>query len=69
MNALVAVNRSQNEVNFNVDIGSGKPVSVNEIISILGYTKTQNIPKRPGEPEITHADIKNKEHDWLGAQS
>src|SRR5690606_21291267 len=36
---------------------SGKPVSVNELVRLLGATRTVNIPKRPGEPDCTFADI------------
>lgn len=43
----------KNEI-FNV--GSGNPISVNTITKILKGPITK-IPKRPGEPEITHADI------------
>ena len=39
------------------NIGSGKPVSVNELVRLLGSPKTVNIPKRPGEPDCTFADI------------
>ena len=39
-----------------MNVGSGFPVSVNEICSLLGGTPSY-IPKRPGEPDITHADI------------
>lgn len=38
------------------NVGSGKPVSVNYIIKLLGG-RVVYIPKRPGEPDITHADI------------
>jgi UDP-glucose 4-epimerase len=43
----------KNEI-FNV--GSGNPISVNTITEILKGPIIK-IPKRPGEPEITHADI------------
>ena len=39
------------------NVGSGKPVSVNELIRLLGSPETVNIPKRPGEPDCTWADI------------
>ena len=42
-----------NEV-FN--IGSGTPQSINRLVELLGG-EVVYIPKRPGEPEITHADI------------
>jgi UDP-glucose 4-epimerase len=40
------------------NVGSGKPKSVNELAKYIGGKKVF-IPKRPGEPNITHADIKN----------
>lgn len=43
----------KNEV-FN--LGSGKTYSVNLLVKLLGGDVI-NIPKRPGEPDITHADI------------
>ena len=39
------------------NVGSGKTVSVNEIIKLLKGKKVK-IPKRPGEPDCTFADIK-----------
>lgn len=39
------------------NIGSGQPVSVNQIVKLLRPKETVYIPKRPGEPDITHADI------------
>ena len=45
-------------------MGSGKTVSVNKIAKLLGGKKIF-IPKRPGEPDITFANIKkikNKTH-------
>ncbi|MFH1359714.1 MAG: SDR family oxidoreductase [Candidatus Omnitrophota bacterium] len=52
----------KNEI-FNV--GCGNPQSVNTLVSLLGGEKV-HIPKRPGEPDCTWADIakiKNK-LDW-----
>ena len=43
-----------NEV-FN--IGSGKTYSINYLVKLIGGKKI-NIPKRPGEPDMTFADIK-----------
>lgn len=47
------------------NIGTGKPISVNKIVKILKCKKTQ-IPKRPGEPDVTHANIKlvKNELNW-----
>ena len=39
-----------------LNIGTGKPIKVNTIVSIL-KSKKIHIPKRPGEPSTTHADI------------
>jgi UDP-glucose 4-epimerase len=55
VNALVKASmyKKSGEI-FNV--GSGKPVSVNSIVKLL-KGKVVHIPKRPGEPDITNADI------------
>ena len=44
----------KNEI-FNV--GSGKTYSVNTLVNLLGSNKIVNIPKRPGEPKCTFANI------------
>ena len=48
------------------NVGSGKPVSVNELVRLLGSPATVHIPKRPGEPDCTWADISKirKELNW-----
>jgi UDP-glucose 4-epimerase len=38
------------------NLGAGKPQSVNRLVELLGGEKSY-IPKRPGEPECTWADI------------
>lgn len=48
------------------NVGSGKSVSVNRIVELLGGPVTY-IPKRPGEPDITFADI-SKIQDQLNWQ-
>jgi UDP-glucose 4-epimerase len=47
------------------NVGSGKSISVNRIAELLGGSKTF-IPKRPGEPDCTFADISKikKELKW-----
>tara|TARA_X000000950_G_scaffold288965_1_gene408750 strand:+ start:16123 stop:17112 length:990 start_codon:yes stop_codon:yes gene_type:complete len=40
-----------------LNIGFGAPNTVNEMVKIIGGKKSY-IPKRPGEPFITHADIR-----------
>lgn len=42
--------------NIIFNIGSSNPVSVNFLASLISKRKTK-IPKRPGEPDITFADI------------
>ena len=52
--------------NFQIfNLGTGKPVAVNEIVKLLGC-KSINIPKRPGEPDLTSANITKikKELNW-----
>ncbi len=38
------------------NLGAGKPQSVNRLVELMGGEKV-NIPKRPGEPDCTWADI------------
>ena len=48
------------------NVGSGKPASVNELVRLLGAPPTTHIPKRPGEPDCTWADISkiSRELGW-----
>jgi UDP-glucose 4-epimerase len=39
------------------NVGSGRAVSVNRLVELLGATERVPIPKRPGEPDRTLADI------------
>jgi len=39
------------------NVGSGNTYSINELVDLLEGTKV-NIPKRPGEPDCTYADIR-----------
>lgn len=50
---LAAKSELKNRV---INIGSSNPTSVNHIARLIGGA-TVHIPKRPGEPDITHADI------------
>jgi UDP-glucose 4-epimerase len=52
-NLLAAQSRSVGEI-FNV--GTGAPQSVNRLVELLGGPVV-HVPKRPGEPDSTHADI------------
>ena len=38
------------------NLGAGQPQSVNRLVELIGGDVTY-VPKRPGEPDITHADI------------
>ncbi len=51
---LAAISKHKNQV-FN--LGSNKPIKINEIIKILKPKKIEKIPNRPGEPRKTHANI------------
>jgi UDP-glucose 4-epimerase len=39
------------------NVGSGRPVSVNELVRLLGSPHSVQVPKRPAEPDCTWADI------------
>lgn len=39
------------------NIGAGKPQSINRLVELLGGGKIEYVPKRPGEPDCTWADI------------
>ena len=39
------------------NVGSGSPQSVNRLVEILECEDIEYIPKRPGEPDCTHADV------------
>lgn len=53
--ALIAAAES-NKVSDIYNVGSGQTVSVNSLVELLDEP-TINIPKRPGEPDCTFADI------------
>lgn len=55
VNALIAVANS-NKAGRIYNVGSEATVSVNRLTDLLGGEKI-HIPKRPGEPDCTHADI------------
>lgn len=39
------------------NIGAGKPQSINRLVELLGGGEVEYVPKRPGEPDCTWADI------------
>ena len=50
------------------NVGSGRPVSVNELVRLLGSPPSVHIPKRPGEPDCTWGDVA-KIREELGWQA
>ena len=54
MNALLAAETPRTGEVWN--LGSGRPQSVNRLVELLGGPVVY-IPRRPGEPEVTWADI------------
>ena len=60
------IKASKSKIKFGVfNVGSGRTISVNYIVKLIGG-KTVKIPKRPGEPFITYANITkiNKILNW-----
>jgi UDP-glucose 4-epimerase len=53
--ALIAVAKSA-KIGKIYNVGSGNSVSINRLVELLGGEKI-HIPKRPGEPDCTFADI------------
>ena len=66
---LVAAERGKVGLVYNV--GSGTPVSVNELVRQLGSPPTVHVPKRPGEPDCTWADVSRIRQDlgWVSKVS
>ena len=56
VDAILRVNKSKNLSGEILNVGSGRTTSINKIAKLLGGKKIA-IPKRPGEPDITFADI------------
>lgn len=44
-----------------MNVGSGGTYSVNELVRLLGVKEVVHIPKRPGEPDVTFADVRKIE--------
>jgi UDP-glucose 4-epimerase len=53
-NLMAARSSVRGEV-FNV--GAGKPQTVNRLVELLGAPGVVHVPRRPGEPDRTEADI------------
>lgn len=52
---LVAADRGRDGAVYNV--GSGGTYSINRLVELLGAQNTVHVPKRPGEPDCTWADV------------
>ncbi|MBI2135311.1 SDR family oxidoreductase [Candidatus Woesearchaeota archaeon] len=52
-NLMAAESEIKDEI---INIGTGKPQSINYLAKLIGGP-TVSVPKRPGEPDSTHADI------------
>lgn len=52
-----------NRVNEIYNLGAGNPQSINHLIELLGGGEVVRLPKRPGEPDCTWADITKIERD------
>lgn len=55
VDALISAAKSEKTGEI-YNIGSGQTISINRLVELLGGEKI-NIPKRPGEPDCTFADI------------
>jgi len=56
-----------NEIGKIYNVGTSKPVSINSLVNLLGKKDdVAYIPKRPGEPDCTWADVSkiNKDLGW-----
>lgn len=60
---LAAISEGSGEI---YNLGAGNPQSVNYLVELLGGGDIEHLPKRPGEPDCTWADISKikKELGW-----
>lgn len=63
VDALITVAESD-RIGKIYNVGSGRPVSVNQLVRLLGSPPSVHIPKRPGEPDCTWADISKIRSDF-----
>ena len=65
IDSIIKTSKRKNLSGKIYNVGSGKTVSINKIVKLLGGRKVF-IPKRPGEPDVTFADIRKikKEVNW-----
>lgn len=62
VNALITAAESK-RTHAIYNIGSNRPVSVNDLVKLLGAKETVALPKRPGEPDCTWADTTSIRND------
>ena len=64
-NACIGAAKSDRVIGEILNVGSGNTYSVNKLVDLLGGDKVY-IPKRPGEPDCTFADITKIKNllDW-----
>lgn len=55
-NACITAAKSNEVIGEVMNVGSGNTYSINKLVELLGGEKI-HIPKRPGEPDSTYADI------------
>jgi UDP-glucose 4-epimerase len=61
VSALITAAQSQKKAEI-YNVGSGKTISVNRLVELLGGDIV-HIPKRPGEPDCTYADIQKIQNE------
>jgi len=54
---------ASNRIGEIYNVGSGGTYSINRLVELLGAKKKVHIPKRPGEPDCTFADVGKIERD------
>lgn len=60
VSALIAAAKS-NLIGEVLNVGSGGTYSVNRLVELLDAKEVVHIPKRPGEPDVTFADVRKIE--------
>lgn len=57
-NAFIRAAESDGLAGEVFNVGSGTPTSINNLVDLLDPVGRIALPKRPGEPAVTHADIR-----------
>ena len=57
------IKASKSKKNGIYNVGTGKPITINQVVKYLKASKKIHIPKRPGEPFQTNANIKKIKKD------